>query len=435
MRSVFLSIVALVVLSVSATGFSASIESAGAVASFADADGAKMAKQVIEELGGKPQAWMLFGYEKNDESDFIENILAGVSSAGEDIPLAGCWTKSGYFAFQDGQALTGDVMLVGLRGEGIEFKSGLGRFSGPGNLVEAGRNLAQQVKPKSGKGLMIFITDSIPAHNNSYPVPEMFEAIQDVLGPQVGLIGGNAAYLGKPVFCDGEAVNKGLVGLMISGNIEFKIIQEPGKVAISPPLEITKLATPRQIVELEGEPWMNVYRKYIKDYMDPNKFDQAIEKKGGAFGNISRRFPHAIVREHGQLYVRLAHGLWPWGKGTNLPSECYNLKVGDKLVVTKMAEDQIGCVQQGLQRLKSNMPRGQELFLLFPCESNSMILRGQNKQKFFSMVLSEMPEDATAFGFMPCGEHASVYEPDKDEAVCEGRYHQLSYPMAVVVAR
>lgn len=419
----------------------ASIRSAGAVANLPDIDGAKLAREVIEKLGEQPKAWVFFAYDKPKDKKnptpegFLQNIIDGICSVDKDIPLMGCWTKTGMFAFGKGESIIGDALLVGLTGEGVSFKAGLSRFKGPGQLLKAAHELAEQLKPENGKGLMIFITDSRPAHDGSYPVAKMYPAMQEILGPNVGLVGGNTAYMSKPVFFNDTITSMAMVGLMISGNMEFKIVVEPGKEAISPPLMITKLAKPHEIVELNDRPWMDVYKEHLTGYVDPNTFDAKIKKGGGAFGTICRDYPYAIVKEHNQLYVRLVHGLSPWGKGTNLPSECYNFKVGDKIVVTKKSKDQLGCLRKGMKRLKANMPSGRQLFLLFPCESNSAVINGSSRSKFFDMVQGELPKGATGFGFFPCGEHASWYEPDKDKQVCEGRYHQLSYPMAVVVAK
>jgi hypothetical protein len=329
----------------------------------------------------------------------------------------------------------GDCLLVGLTGEGVQFKSAISEFTGPGQFIPAAKKLSEELKPSAGKGLMIFLTDSKPAHDGSYPMAKMYPAMQEVLGPAIGLIGGNTAYLSKPVYFNDQIKPMAMVGLMISGDIDFKILVESGKDVISQPFTITKLAQPNEIAELDNRPWMDCYKEALKGHMDPNKFDEAIAKGGGAFGPICQKFPYALLKEHDQLYVRLAHGLSPWGKGTNLPSECYNPQIGDKLVVTKQSDDQLASISAGMKRLNSDMPAGQQLFLLFPCESNESIIRGQSRAKFLETIKAQLSENASAFGFFPCGEHATWYEPHRDKQVIEGRYHQLSYPMAVVVAK
>ncbi len=438
LRSLVLALVT--ALSLATCASAASIRSAGAVANFPDIDGAKLAAAVTQSLGQKPDAWVLFAYDRPDNKEnptpqiFLQQLLTSIRAADPNIPLIGGWTFSGMFAIDKNQSVMGDCLLVGLTGEGVQFKAAISEFSSPAQLVPAAKQLCQELKPASGKGLMIFITDARPAHAN-YPVHAMFTAMAEALGPQVGIVGGNAAFIDKPVYFSDQVKTGAMVGLMLSGDIEFKIIVEPGKEPIAGPFTITKLAQPYEIVELDNRPWMDVYKEALTGYYDPNKFDETIAQGEGAFGGICSRFPYALVKEHDQLYVRFAHGLSPWGKGKNLPSEGYNPQIGDKLVITKNSPDQLGCVSAGMKRLNSDMPTGQQLFLLFPCESHANLIRRQSRAQFFETIKAQMPENATAFGFFPCGEHASWYEPHRDKQVIEGRYHQLSYPMAVVVAK
>jgi len=423
---------------------SAQIQSAAAVATLADADGKKLADEVIRQLGGKPRAWVLFAHaDKKNNLDPQQKLVDAVRAVDREIPLVGCFTNTGLFAFRDKKATTGEVMLVGLAGEGMTFKTAMAKFSGPGGLIKAGRELAEALKPENGRGMMVFITDAVIAHDGRYPLQKMYAAIQEGLGPKVGLLGGNAAYGNKPVYHNDTITTKAIVGLMISGPMNLKIIQEPGKVKISQELTVTRLAKPNEIVELDGKPWKEAYKEHLKDYLKPEDIEAAIAKGGGGFGRIGGQFPYAIVREHGQLYVRLVHGLSPWGKGTNLPSEFYNLKVGDKIVLTKPADDQVACIRNGMKRLNTGVAAenpSNKLFLLFPCQSNSFLLAQRDRRtkknlrkEFFEAVLGGLSEGDSAFGFMPCGEHCSPYEPDKDEKVGEARYHQLSYPMGVIV--
>lgn len=408
----------------------ASIRSGGAVANKKEVDGAKLAQEVIRRLGGKPKVWLLFG---RDKPELQQKVLDAVRAVDKSIPLVGCDTRTGVFAVAE-DCRKGDFLLVGLTGEGIEFKTAMTRFTSAGTMPRAAGELATELEPEDGKGLLLLITDAIISHGHRYDPVAMYRNIQGVLGLNVGIVGGNAAYGNKPVYHNDTIATKALVGLMISGRMRFKIIQEAGKDAISPPLEITKLSGPRQIVEVEGRPVVEVYREYLKPHMDPEKFDAAVAKGGGGFGPISRRFPHALIVERGQLFVRLAHGLAPWGKGRNLPVEGYN--IGEKfrtMVITRYSDDQVGCIRKGMGRLKDKMPPGEKLFMIFPCESTPF-LKGRKSMEFLETIKAELPEGASAFGFMPCGEHASPYEPDLDEHVGEARYHQLSYPMAVVVA-
>lgn len=432
-----LALLGMVVVLAAGSAMAGSIQAAGAAAKAAEADGAKMAAEVMAQLGGKPGAWVLFGRGAAD-ADNQQKVMDAVRAVDPDIPLAGCWTEAGMFVFRDNKLTMGEFMLIGLAGEGVQFKAAMTKFTGYDDLAQAGRQLGEALKPASGKGLMVFMTDAVISHDGGYSMPRMYAALQEALGPQVALVGGNAGYGDKPVYCNGQIATKALVGLMISGEVAVKVVQESGKKALTPPLKITKLAKPNEIVELDGRPWQDVFKETMAEHIPADRVDAAIARGDGAWGQISNRFPHAILRERGQLYARLAHGLSPWGKGTYLPSEAYDLKVGDELVFTTAADDQVGEFRKGLQRLKADMPAGPRMFLLFPCETNNFIFsanarRGGLREMFVPMVFAELPAGATAWGFMPCGEHASLYEPGLDEKVCEARYYQLSYPMATVV--
>lgn len=423
-----------------------SIESAASVAKLADADGKAMVEDVISQLGAKPNAWVLLiqpDKQADDDAKLASQrkILDAVRAADSENPLIGCFTDTAVFAVRDGKNYTGDVMLVGLTGEGVEFKAALSVIEHPKKIEQAGQVLGEALKPDSGEGIMVLLTDSIVSHHAAYHLPSMFHAMQDALGPKVGIIGGNSAYNNRPVYYNDQIAKNALAGLMISGDIAFKIVQEPGKVAITEPLTITKIEEGNQIVEINTKPWYEVYKQELAGKVKPEDIDIAIEGKGDKYAWIWRRYPHALIKEHGQLYARLAHGLVPWGKGTNLPSESYDIKVGDKMVITEYAEDQMACISKGIERLGENVPAGQRLYMLFPCQSNVNIFqpfdnktKRHMRQEFFQTIIDQTPEGSTTWGFMPCGEHASTYEPDKDQAVNEARYYQLSYPMSVVVA-
>lgn len=413
-----------------------------AAATVAEADGAIMARDVIASLGEKPGAWVLFARESKTRPDVQQEILRGVRSAAADVPLVGCCTTTGLFAFSGGKAISGEVLLIGLAGEGVRFEAAAQPFKGPGQLVSAAEKLAQDLRPASGGGLLFLLSDAIISHDGSYPIQDMYRALQQTLGGQVGIVGGNAAYGDKPVYCNDAVASKSLVGLMISGSTQMAIVQEPDKEAISPVMKVTKLASPREIVELDGRPWAEVYHHYAGHRFDASVFDAATRAgSGDRFRRISEEFPLAILRERGQLYVKLAHGLSPWNKGNFLPSECYDLKVGDEVVITRHAEDQVGSVRQAIRRAKRPLAEA-PLVMLFPCESNAMLMRTDVKRgsgqpprdvrkEFFAGVLEEL-DGAPAFGFMPCGEHASLYEPGLDHEVGEARYYQLSYPVAAI---
>jgi len=411
---------------VSATG--ANIRSAATAQRVADADGKAMAERVARDLGRRPDAWVLFA---RGEREAQRKLLDGVRSFDTSIPLVGCDTRTGAFAVA-ATSIVGEVLLIGLAGEGVSFRAAMTHFPRGRDLPAAARDLASTLKPARDAGLLLLMSDAIVSHHYQHDPVKMYAALREVLGPHVGVVGGNAAYGGKPVYHDGMISDKALVGLMIAGDMDFAVVQEPGKVAISSPLAVTKTSGARQIVELDGRPVVDVYRETLGRRFDLREFDRLVNKGGGGFGRISRRFPHALLTNRGELFVRLAHGLAPWGEGRNLPVECYDLRDGDRtMVITRLADDQLGCVRRGMSRLTRTLRARNSLYLLFPCESNGFLMK-EDARAFLSAVKAELPDGATAFGFMPCGEHCSLYEPDMDAEVGPARYYQLSYPMASV---
>lgn len=426
------------------------LECAGAASSVAAADGATLAAEVIEQLGGEPQAWVLYARAADAQAgpEPQGEILAAVRAVNPEIPLVGCFTDTGTFCFRDGQVASGEVLLVGLRGEGMRFTAAMERFNTHAELTAAGARLGEALAPRPDeKGLLLLMTDAVITHDSRFDMPAFYRALQQPLAGRMAVIGGNAAYGEKPVYHNDEIATGAIVGLAITGPSEIKCIAEPGWEPICEPMTITALGDrANEIAELDGRPWQEGYREALQGHWDDMEFfEEATQAgSGGKWGRISRHYPHALVLDRLQLYLRLAHGLSPWSTGDNLPSECYDLQEGMQLVVTRPVADPVGEVVDGIQRLDAHMPEGRRLIVLCPCQSASYLMRQayrpgdgavNMREEFFARVTEALPEGATAFGFMPCGEHASWYEPDLDEEVTEARYHQLSFPMAVMVDR
>lgn len=394
--------------------------------------GAELYAQLKMQLGEQPEVMILFcRWEKE-----ITRLAREIRVAAPSIDLIGCCHDISFFV-DKGKAELNEVTLIGLTGEGVEFKTAVAKYANPKEMVIAGKELGQALKPASGRGVLLLLTDAVITHNGAYDIVPMYKALQGEIGKQVIVVGGNAAYGNRSILIHNDEVASLMhVGLMIDGPINYAMVMETGKEIISPEIKITKMQGKQEIVELDARPWIDVYRQYTEKIVGKKKFLKAssADRKPGAWSYlVGRRLPYGVLKERKQPLIRLAHGLAPWAakKDMRLPCECYYLAERDTIVITQQKKNQLEDIGKCFKRLDNLLKsKKQNITMFFPCESNAFIMDRKNKQAYLQLLQKNCPENGSIWGFTPCGEHGTWYEPDKDSEVSEIRYHQLVYPMA-----
>ena len=401
----------------------------------ADAKGGDLAKALVRKLGGKPDAMVFFCEEEGQ----IRRLVAEIRGALPKVPLIGCRTPRGFF-FDEDDAILSACTLIGLKGEGVTVKAGGVAYKDEKEMVEAGARLAKQLKPEDGRGVFFLLTDARISHGWD-PVP-MYQAMQKQFGRQVVFAGGNATYGERSliVYNDDVAL-KQHAGLMISGPVVYKMFADPAKPVISKPLAVTKVENGNEIVELDGKPWEEVYKAALQPHLPAaalkEVFGPDADAKGWKKHKIGRHYPFAVLLEHDEPLIRYSPGLR--GKlqtGRRLPVGVLAAEdMGKPIVITKPEPKQVEKhITPAFARLGKGMPAGSNLTLFTPCESELRLSQQEYYKTFIGGMKDLVAAKGAIFGFFPCGEHGSWFDPARDRQVGPARYHQLSYPMARVVA-
>ena len=409
-------------------------DTAKLAAAIVDAKGKDMVAELERRLGGRPDAMVFFCQEQGQ----IRRLVSEIRAAAPGVPLVGCRTSRSFF-FDKDRAILSACTLVGLKGDGVQIKTASAAYSDEKSMVAAGAELARKLKPADGRGVLLLLTDARISHG--WEAVPMYEAMQEQLGRQVVLIGGNATYGERSLLIHNDKVSlKQHVGLMISGPVVYKMLQDPAKPAITKPLKITKAVNGNEIVQLDGRPWQAVYREALAPHEPAELLNEALgeqQNRKAWAAKISKRYPFAVLMEGNQPLVRYAPGL----RGD--AESGYRLYVhslveqdlGDRIVILRPEADQIGKhIGPALSRLGKDMPDGSNLTVFCPCESELRLTEAKHHKTFIDGMRKQAASHGPVFGFFPCGEHGAWFDPARDKQVHRARYHQLSYPMARVVA-
>ncbi|MCC6557740.1 MAG: FIST C-terminal domain-containing protein [Polyangiaceae bacterium] len=371
--------------------------------------GRQAAQELVLELGGPPDAVVLFASARYAQAE----VLAGLSG---ELPastrIVGC---SSYAEINAEEALTGSVTAMGLALQGIDceaFKVGGGAES-----FAAGRELGAQVKA-FGASLLLLFPDGLKMNGTRFLL-----GLQDVLGQGFPIIGGMAADLGDfsctYEYFGRELITGGAVALALRGPVELVTAARAGWSPVGARRTCTRVEGGKAILELDGKPALSLYKEYLGERADEMPAI-GIEFPLGVVGGVqgTQRLPE----DEGVLLVRAVIGV---DEGRKALLCVGDIPAGAEVSMTRAGkEDLIEAADAAASIACAAMPRPSVAFF-FDCMGRKLVLGARYKEELRNAValLGDIPK----VGFYTYGELSPVQGVTM--------YHDETFTLALLRAR
>ena len=223
-------------------------------APFSENRGRRLGEGLIAKLGRQPDAcWLFCSAQKG-----IKDLLKGVNDVVNTDNLIGCTTDGEI----SNEGLSSEsAVLVGIITDRIDFHLSVAENISR-NSEDAGRKLAQDL-PKSTRYLQLF-SDGITSNGCA-----ILRGISSVLGQRIPISGGTAGDDGRFVrtwqFAGREILTDAAVALGFSGDFQLGIGVRSGWSSIGL-TKIVTCASGNKLFELNGEPALKVYERFLGKY-------------------------------------------------------------------------------------------------------------------------------------------------------------------------
>ncbi len=238
--------------------------------------GRTLGERLVQDLGNKPHVCWLFC----EPADGMSEMLVGITEAVGTPKLAGCTTDG---EISTGGFSTGSVVLGGVVSDTITFEVASTSSIGAGS-ENAGRRLAQQL-PRAAAHVQIF-SDGLTGNGCA-----ILRGMESVFGPQVPISGGAAgdarAMKQTWQFIGSRVLTDSVTAIAFSGNVQVGTGVRSGWFPAGVPKTVTRAAG-NVVYEMEGEPALAVYRRYLGPLADK-------------LPAVGIQFPFGIVDEVGSL--------------------------------------------------------------------------------------------------------------------------------------
>jgi len=213
--------------------------------------GRTMGESLIRKLGQKPSACWLFC----EPGDHMPDLVAGVAASVGTPQMLGCTTDGEISS--DGFS-TESAVLAGVVSDQISFQvtsaSGL-----KANSEKVGKDLAQKF-PSNTTHVQIF-SDGLTGNGSA-----ILRGMNSILGPKVTVSGGTAGDARKFEqtwqFYGSRVLSDAAVAISFSGDFHVGTGVRTGWQAMGLPKTATR-AVGNVVYELDGEPALQVYKKYL----------------------------------------------------------------------------------------------------------------------------------------------------------------------------
>ena len=237
----------------------------------------------------------------------------------------------------------------------------------------------------------------------SFPVDGFIERSNDALGG-LPLVGGLASGLrgrgSTRLFLDGQVLDRGAVGVVLSGPVGARMLVSQGCRPIGPPMTVTA-ADGNVVLALAGVPAREKLEEILAD-LDPD--DQALATRGLQIGVVMDEY--AEEYEHGDFLVRGIAGLDEHRNG---------LVIGDLVPVGRTVQFQIRDAATADKDLRESLRRFRaassldtvEGALVFSCNGRGAALFGTADHDI-DAVRAGLAAPAGVAGFFAAGEIGPV---------------------------
>lgn len=237
----------------------------------------------------------------------------------------------------------------------------------------------------------------------SFPVDGFIERSNDALGG-LPLVGGLASGLrgrgSTRLFLDGQVLDRGAVGVVLSGPVGARMLVSQGCRPIGPPMTVTA-ADGNVVLALAGVPARRKLEEILAD-LDPD--DQALATRGLQIGVVMDEY--AEEHEHGDFLVRGIAGLDEHRQG---------LVIGDLVSVGRTVQFQLRDAATADSDLRESLRRFRaassldtvEGALVFSCNGRGAALFGSADHDV-DVVRAGLAAPAGVAGFFAAGEIGPV---------------------------
>ncbi len=193
--------------------------------------GIEAAKMALEKVG-TANLVIIFAPSNYNQ----EEMLKGVNIIFKKTPLIGCSTFKGII---NGE-ISSDLIIVALNSDVINFEIGISKKIKE-NPIEAGKNLAQQIKSEDKENSAILMTffESIGVNGSAIiqGIRENFKKNFPIIG---GMASDNSTFTKTYQYYQDQVLTNSLVAVKISGNFSYGIASRHGWEPIGLPAKVTK---------------------------------------------------------------------------------------------------------------------------------------------------------------------------------------------------
>jgi hypothetical protein len=325
------------------------------------------------------------------------SVMKGIASiVGDQTPIVGC-TSAGQFS--DENVAKDGISCALISSNTHRFFSGIGTNlkHNPIKTVEkAVKDFPQEVEGYPYQAAMLFV-DGLAGMGE-----ETVLAASSVLGPMVKFAGGAAAdnlnFKETKVFGQGQALTNALSMCLIASKRPIIIALKHGHQPISPPLRITK-AKNNVLYEVEGQPALEVWKKYIRERLKEREIDiDSLDQK--ALSRVLLKYEAGLMT--GTEYkIRFPASCNPNG---SLNFVCSILEGSVIKIMDSEEKDQIESAREAAE-LALKASRGVKLAgaVVFDCACRAMILQDQ-----FNKAIEANKEVLGSLPFVGCETYGEI---------------------------
>lgn len=352
--------------------------------------GRDLAAELNDALGASPDVVLLFASPTYDPRRLLTGLYRRLTPR---VQLVGC---TSFAEIGHEGAVSGTVTALGVRTRDLEAHA-LYATRASGDSFAVGRALGEQAHDRDA-AMLLLLVDGVRLDSAS-----VLRGAQSVLGPEFPIVGGLAAddarFERTRQFCGRDILEGAAVGLACTGSVRLATVARGGWEPIGATRRCTRVERDRLVLELDGQPALNLYREYL-----------------GAHGRDLRtagiEFPLGIVGlpdrpwagDDAIQVVRAVYGVDEARGGLRCTRDIPEGAEIRMLRATK--DDLIRSASEAAADLGRALPGGR-IALVFDCFSRKMVLGARYKEEV-AAAFARLPPDVARVGFYTYGELAPV---------------------------
>ncbi|MCY1058693.1 FIST N-terminal domain-containing protein [Nannocystis sp. SCPEA4] len=352
--------------------------------------GRDLAAELNDALGASPDVVLLFAASTYDP----HSLLAGLHRRlARGVQLVGC---TSFAEINHEGAVSGTVTALGVRTRDLAAHA-LHATRASGDSFAIGCALGEQARERDASLLLLFV-DGVRLHSG-----DVLRGVQSVLGPDFPIVGGLAADDARferiREFCGRDVLEGAVVGLALAGPLRHATVARGGWEPIGATRRCTRVERDRLVLELDGQPALNIYREYLGAQGRDLK-TAGIEFPLGIVGMPDRPW---CGDDHIHV-VRAVYGVDEARGGLRCNREIPEGAEIRMLRATK--EDLIRGAAEAAADLGRALPGGR-IALVFDCFARKMVLGARYKEEV-AAAYSRLSPATTRVGFYTYGELAPI---------------------------